>query len=266
MSHPMLANPARILEILRIETPLIGVYDAPDTKPFGHLVQVEPCLFSAFENWMGGERLLITNTKYTCTGLRYWLCGEETLRKQEASLIGEQKLKTSSSVVNRWMDAQPPYHREHSHLVIGPLKEDQEDFLRSVTFLVTPDQLSALVLGAQYWTSSTSGWPVMVPFGTGCAQMAQMLTCPLSEALVGGTAPCMREHLPADVLLLTVTLHMFGLLCALDDDTFFSGPEVRRMQEAHSRKRLESQPKFAVPWSDRICIDGGEPFRTARSQ
>ena len=51
-------------------------------------------------------------------------------------------------------------------LLIGPVKPDQYEYLRSVTFYVTPDQLSVLSAGAIYYSHPDDVTPLIARFGS----------------------------------------------------------------------------------------------------
>jgi len=73
--------------------------------------------------------------------------------------------------MNQWLDHCRGYKQEHPHLLIGPLREGQYEYLRSVTFYVNPDQLGLLTLGAQHNSAPGDPPPVITPFGFGCSQL-----------------------------------------------------------------------------------------------
>jgi hypothetical protein len=47
--------------------------------------------------------------------------------------------------------------------VIGPLREEQSDYLRTVTFFVNPDQLSLLMAGAEYHNADDDNYEFFGP-------------------------------------------------------------------------------------------------------
>ncbi len=80
------------------------------------------------------------------------------------------------------------------HLFLGPLKERAWPYVKTVTFLVNPDQLSALAIGA--------------------------------------TDIALRRHIPPDILTFTVTRLMFKRLCELDERSFLSKPFLQWLRQA----------------------------------
>jgi len=83
----MVPDSAGLTEQLGIRTPLIGLYDAPDTSGFEPLAAPEPgkhvCVFAFYANWMKGKTLLITKDNYGCGGAGTSLCSRETRSRQD---------------------------------------------------------------------------------------------------------------------------------------------------------------------------------------
>jgi len=218
--------------------PVIGFYDTPTAEAFalrkspgsGHA-----CTFAYYRFWQKGGYLHLTAEQFGCGGAGYWLCGRPG-RPRSAFidfLVGEEGLKASGPLMDRWLDAQPPYRQEHPHILIGPLQPDQYAHLKTVTFFVNPDQLSLLMIGAQYHAAPSDPPPVLAPFGSGCLLLVSAfpdLTIP--QAVVGATDIAMRQYLPPAVLALTVTKPMFERLCALDEDSFLFKPFWRNLAQA----------------------------------
>ncbi len=67
----MHANADNLLQIAGITVPLIGFYDAPDTKPFEPFVNPKQCFFSAYNNWQQGESVLVSKEQFQCPGAGY---------------------------------------------------------------------------------------------------------------------------------------------------------------------------------------------------
>jgi hypothetical protein len=235
----MYPDPSTLLEIVGLETPLIGFYDTPDVKPFEPLVQPAPggrrCVFAFYKQWMDGKTLHITQDNYGCGGAGHWLCDVQTRDRDGfiSFLVDDEGLKASHDLMSRWLDKQHGYRQEHPNLLIGPLREDQYAYLKTITFYANADQLSALMLGAQYRNAPGDAPPVIAPFGSGCSQLVALfedLTIP--QSLIGATDTAMRKHIPPDVLAFTVTKPMFEQLCALDENSFLYKPFWRDLRKA----------------------------------
>jgi len=237
-------DPSKLIQRIGVETPLIGFYDAPDVSRFEPLVRVgsgdSSCIFSFYANWMNGETLLLTSESFGCRGAGSCLFGVAT-RSPEAMvtfLVDEEGLKSSRELMRRWIDRRGSYRREHPNLLIGPLRPDEYGYLKTVTFYVNPDQLAALLLGANYNSGPDDPAPVVAPFGSGCSQLLPLigdLTGP--QAIVGATDIAMRQWLPPDTLAFTVTKPMFEQLCELDERSFLFKPFLQRLHKARAAAR-----------------------------
>ncbi len=236
MSQNRQPDPGRLLDRLDIRLPLIGFYDAPDPALFGPLVEPGPgqCVFCAYEDWLRGKTLHLTRERYGCGGAAGSLFGLQTRPKEEfiKFLADEEGLKASHALMEKWIEVRRSYRAENDHLFIGPLRESAWAFARTVTFLVDPDQLSALAIGAQYRAAPDDPPPVIAPFGSGCSQLVPFKDLDLAQASIGATDLAMRPHLPPNVLTFAVTRAMFEALCALDERSFLYKPFLERLKRA----------------------------------
>lgn len=235
----MLPDPSNLIHKLGLGLPLVGFYDAPDAAPFAPLVQPTPgkraCVFSFFKQWSKGKTLHLTPQNHGCRGAGNWLFGIQHRSRQEfvEFLVGEEGLKASHELMNQWLDHSRPYQAQHPHLLIGPLRQEQSQYLKSITFYVNPDQLSALILGAQYHYAPGAPSPVSAPFGAGCMQLVPLLAdLDAPQAIIGATDSAMRQYLPPDVLAFTVTLPLFKQLCELDENSFLYKPFWTNLRKA----------------------------------
>ncbi|MDZ7332310.1 MAG: DUF169 domain-containing protein [candidate division KSB1 bacterium] len=240
----MQSNPDLLIRRSGISLPLIGFYDAPDAAPFAPLIAPQPktrnCVFAFFHRWLEGYTLHLTSDNFGCGGAGRWLFGQETRNRQDfiKFLVDEEGLKASHSLMGKWIEQAKPYQLDHPNLLIGPLKPALYQFLKTVTFFVNPDQLSLLMIGAQYESAPEDPSPVIAPFGSGCSQLAPLfpdITIP--RAIIGGTDIAMRQYLPANLLAFTVTRPMFERLCRLDDRSFLFKPFWQRLRAARSQSQ-----------------------------
>jgi hypothetical protein len=232
-----------LLNKLELTFPLIGVYDAPVDSEFNPVVQLLPqkrtCLFAYFNAWMRGQTLRLSATNHGCLGAGYWMFGREGRTRQSMVnfLVDDEGLSCSKESMNRWLDASEPYHTKHKNLFIGPLRSSMNQYLKSVTFFVNPDQLSSLVVAANYFSDGRPVSQVTVPFGSGCMQLlAQVDGHDDPHALVGATDLAMRKYLPAHVLAFTVNMPMFERLCAIGKDSFLEKPFFTDLQKQRGAK------------------------------
>jgi hypothetical protein len=237
----MQPDPTHLLSKIGPDIPLIGLYDAPDPSAFVPLVSPEPgrraCVFAFYEDWLDGRTLHITAENYGCGGAGNWLCNVRTRSREEyvSFLVDDEGLKASHALMERWLDHRQGYEPKNRNILIGPLGADQYGFLKTVTFFVNPDQLSVLMLGAQYHNAPGDPPPVLAPFGSGCMQLVSLFEdLAIPQAIVGATDVAMRQYLPPDILAFTVTKPMFDQLCQLDKRSFLYKPFWSNLQEARA--------------------------------
>ena len=242
----MRPDPTNLLEIAGIKTPLIGFYDVPDPKPFEPFAKPKRCFFSCYENWLRGESICISVDDSLCRGGGYWVGGVEFATRDNFAkgLTEREGFKSSSELMRQWLDNQKPYQIEKGYVVIGPLKDDQYDYLKTITFFVNPDQLSLLLLGTEYQNASVNINPTVTAFGSGCGQLAALFgnyDPDIPKAIIGATDIAMREHLPPDILALTVNKPMYKQLCELDENSFLYKPFWKRLIKARGEVINEAQ-------------------------
>jgi hypothetical protein len=235
----MQPDPTTLLKIAGITTPLIGLYDVAHPEPFAPLVEPKPgkraCIFAFYEQWLQGKTLHLTADNSGCGGCGYWIFGSEHRSREDfvKFLVDDEGLKASYGLMNRWLDHNKPYKREHPHILLGPLKAGQYDYLKTVTFFVNPDRLSLLILGANYHNAPGDTQPVLAPFGSGCMELLPLFeNLQVPRAVLGATDIAMRQYLPADILAFTVTKPMFEALCGLDEKSFLYKPFWKNLKKA----------------------------------
>ena len=242
----MKPDPRNLLEIAGITIPLIGFYDVPDAKPFEPFASPQRCMFSCYQNWLQGESIRISEKDASCRGGGYWVGGVEfTSRENLADTLTQREgFKSSPALMKRWLDNQKPYMIEHQYVVVGPLRDEQVDYLRTITFFVNPDQLSLLLLGTEYHNASVDTNPTVTAFGSGCGQLAALFENydpEIPRAILGATDIAMREHLPPDILALTVNKPMYRQLCELDENSFLYKPFWKRLKKARGEANDDAQ-------------------------
>jgi uncharacterized protein (DUF169 family) len=128
---------------------------------------------------------------------------------------GEGFCKTPG-LVQDWIDSLPEVRPEGPYVIMKPLKDvHKNESPKVVSFLVNPDQLSALVVLANYARKGSDN--VRIPFGAGCTCIGLL---PLAEAekenpcaIIGLTDISarfyLRKPLGGDILSFTVPLRMY---------------------------------------------------------
>lgn len=246
----MTPDPVQLIKALGLQIPPIGLYDAPDPAAFAPLVEppagARACVFAYYQRWLSGETLLLRLDRTGCRGARTWLFGAPALDRDAfvRFLVDDEGLKASHELMHQWLDHTQPYHPQHEHILIGPLRPGHEATLKTITLLVNPDQLSLLCVCAQYHRSPADPPPVIAPFGSGCGQFIALfpdLNAP--QAIIGSTDIAMRQYLPPDRLAFTVTPPLWAELCALDERSPLHRPFWQRLQKARkSSSRQQPGP------------------------
>jgi hypothetical protein len=235
MSNETQPDPAVLKKKLDIKLPLIGFYDASDPTIFKPLVtpKENDCIFSFYKNWLRGETLYSTKLSYGCGGAGscFWRIQARSRKEFIKFLVEDEGLKVSGELMERFIDSTTAFRAENVHIFIGPLKEEGWPYLKTITFLVNPDQLSALMIGAQYHSAPDDPPPVIAPFGSGCRELIPFRDFNIPQASIGATDIAMRQHLPTDILAFTVTKLMLGRLCTLDERSFLYKPFLQRLKK-----------------------------------
>jgi hypothetical protein len=229
-------DPTNFSNRIDLKIPLIGLYDAPNPADFEPLGIPSPgdCVFAFYNKWAQGITLHITKDHYGCGGAGRWMCGIERSSRRDfiSFLVDQEGLKASHELMEKWIDSSKPYKSNHPHILIGPLKDDQWEYIQSITFFVNPDQLAALAYGAQYHSTPDDPPPMTAPFGSGCMQLLPFDDLSIPQASIGTTDIAMRQHIPPEILGVTVTKSMFKLLCDLDERSFLYKPFLQNLKKA----------------------------------
>ncbi len=239
----MQPDASTLIKKVGLKTPLIGFYDAPVEEPFGPLVEPKDgrsvCIFAFFKQWLRGKSLHLTKENFGCAGAGYWLCGVKTRSRNDMVrfLVDEEGLKASHSLMNNWLDHRKGYSQKHRHIFIGPLQKDQYRYLKSVTFLLNPDQLGLLMIGAQYYRVPTDPPCTIAPFGSGCSQLVAIFDdLNVPQAAIGATDIAMRRYLDPQMIAFTVTRPMYEQLCNLGEESFLYKPFWKTLRKARGLK------------------------------
>ena len=235
-------DPINLCRRIDYKLPLIGFYDAPDPAAFEPTIKPKPgdCVFSFYEQWVEGKSLHITKEHYGCGGAGRWMCGIQTRSRKDfiSFLVDHEGLKSSHELMEKWIDASAPRKAKHPHVLIGPMRDSQWDYIKSVSFFVSPDQLSILAIGAQYNSAPQDLPPVVAPFGSGCMLLLPFEDLSITQASIGATDIAMRQHIPPDILAFTVTKSLFRQLCKLDERSFLYKPFLANLRKARGLPEL----------------------------
>jgi hypothetical protein len=230
---------------LNITIPLMGFYDSPGTEGFGPIVSPEPgkhmCIFCFFVNWLKGETLVITKENFGCAGAGNCLCNIQTRTQEDLVkfLTDGEGLKATHEIMNKWVEHRTPYEQQYPYLLIGPLRDDKYDLVKTITFFVNPDQLASLIIGANYKSVPGDIPAVIAPFGSGCMELLPLFEdLNVPQAIIGATDIAMRPHIPPDILAFTVTKPMFEQLCDLGEESFLYKPFLKNLKKARAENTM----------------------------
>lgn len=235
-------NADLLLKKTGITIPMIGMYDTPNPSDHAPLVHMQTdshvCLFAYYQQWLAGKSIILTSENYGCGGAGNHLFGVQA-REKEAFikfLVEGEGLKATPKLMNEWLDHLKPFARQNETLCFGPLVPKEYNHLLTVTFFVTPDQLSLLTIGAQYHAAPSDPLPVIAPFGSSCMMIGPLFDdFSVPQAIIGATDIAMRQFLPPEILAFTVTRPMFERLCSLDEKSFLFKPFWKNLQAARRK-------------------------------
>ncbi len=158
----------------------------------------------------------------------------------EEFLHGERYVK-SPAVARKFLACLPMMDIPARYVVIRPLREVDfaRDNVRSITLFVTPDQLSALVVLANYDGEDNEN--VVIPFAAGCQSLG---ICTFREnerqrprAVVGmvdlSARKNLRRQLGKEVMSFSVTAAMFQRMEANVAGSFLERETWKTLSEAH---------------------------------
>jgi hypothetical protein len=238
----MMASPApelpaveRIVNKLRLETPLTAVYDSEPSDDFAPLVSAKgrTCCFAYYDRWLKGETLAIRKTEkgfheaeFGCHGAQVSFGLSKDYPDFMAHFLTDgvgapmgEGLKATPEISQEFIDNARRVDLSSDHVLIGPLRTEKWDHVRSVTFFVDPDRLSGVMTLAGYWSSDPR--LILAPFSSGCGLMLRELEgLKRDHVIIGATDMAMRKYLPPEILALTVSPKRFALMTTVPDGSF----------------------------------------------
>jgi hypothetical protein len=226
-SRPTPAALERLVKKLRLTTPLLAVYDAAPSAAFAPVFDPDgdECCFSYYDRWMAGETLALKRGGAGCKGAHRALGIERTTPPHLAHFLTDgvgapkgEGLRATPDIAQAFLDRGKPPTPETGSILVGPLRFDQWDRVRSVTFLADPDRLAALMTLAGYWSAENV---VAAPFGSACSFFWKSFNeIEGAQAVIGGTDVAMRQYLPTAIMTLTVAPGHFARMLTVGDDSF----------------------------------------------
>lgn len=225
----------RLMERLRLDTPLIAIYDSAPGREFEPLVEAKGgnCCFVYWPRWMSGETVVFrkgkddfANPKAGCPGAHRAFGIEKGYPPFMSNFLTDGKgapmgegLMASADLAQEFLNRAKPVEISGETVLIGPLKIRQWSSVKSVTFLVDADRLAAVMRLVGFWTSDPD--QIAAPFSSGCGLMWRELeNQDKDRAIIGCTDFAMRKYIPPEILCLTVSPTRFEQMLEFPDDCF----------------------------------------------
>jgi hypothetical protein len=241
--RPTGAAVSRLTDRLRLTTPLIAVYDAAPSDAFAPLVKAvgTTCCFAYYRRWLDGETLILEKGGAGCQGASRALGLEQRYPNYMAHFLTDgvgapkgEGLRATPAIAQACLDAAQAPKPSSDAVLIGPLRLAQWEAAQSMTFLVDPDRLSAVMTLAGYWSAEDV---VAAPFGSGCSFLWRSLAAGGEDrAVIGATDIAMRRYLPPNVLTLTVRPGHFAKMLTVPDDSFLYRTWWHNLMELRVRR------------------------------
>ncbi len=228
----------RVMKKLRLETPLVAIYDASPSDEFAPMLKAKgrACCFAFYKRWLDGDTVAFVKAPeessdfaeptHGCPGSQralgltkdYPSYMAHFLTDGEGAPMGEGLMATAE-LAQEFLDRAVAPEVSGNSVLIGPLKLDQWDKVRSVTFFVDADRLSAVMRLAGFWSSDPD--LVSAPFSSGCGLLwRDLINQERDRPLIGCTDMAMRKYLPPEILCLTVTPQRFERMMTVPDGSF----------------------------------------------
>ena len=242
----------RLVGKLRLDTPIIALYDSAPSDEFAPMVESSgrTCCFAYYKRWLKGETLVIERGEggfrdpdRGCYGAQsafglgsgYPPFMPNFLTDGKGAPMGEG-LKATPELAKEFLDRSAAPEITSGFVLIGPLRLSLWEKVRSVTFLVDPDRLSALMTLAGYWSSDPE--IISAPFSSGCGLLLRELESTGGErAVIGCTDIAMRKYLPPEMLCLTVSPAMFERMVEFPKEAFLNKSWWNELMDQRSRSR-----------------------------
>ena len=229
----------RLSSKLRLELPIIAVYDAVASDDFAPLVRASgrACCFSYFRAWLQGVTVAFEKgdgdfiePQNGCPGAHCAFGIEGRYPPYMANFLSDGRgapmglgLRASAGLCRRALERTSAVTPSCGSVLLGPLRAEQWDKVKSVSALVDPDRLSALMTLASFWSDEID--LVSAPVSSGCGLLwRELLGQTHDRPVIGCTDVAMRGQLPPGLLSFSVTPRRFEQLLTVPDDSFLDKP------------------------------------------
>lgn len=226
----------RLCDVLRLETPIVALYDCGPWPGLSALVETRgrACCFAYYARWTAGETLVVrrgddsfTQPRNGCPGLQRALGFAEAYPTWMANFLTDggngapmgEGLKASPELAQEFLDRAARPRPSGDTMLMGPLDVGHWADVRTVTFFADADRLAALMTLASFWSGRDD--EIAAPFSSGCGLMWRELhNQDRDRAILGCTDIAMRRYLPREILSLTVSPARFERMLSFPDAAF----------------------------------------------
>ncbi len=228
----------RLMQALRLDTPVVALYDAAPDAAFEPLVEAQgrACCFAYYGRWASGTTVVVRRSndsfeapRHGCPGLHRavgltpsyppWMANFLTDGANGAPM-GEG-LKATPALAQEFIDHGAAPTPRGDTILMGPLRPERWEDVRTVTFFADPDRLSALLTLSAYWSGPED--QAQAPFSSGCGLMwRELVNQKEDRAILGCTDIAMRRYLPPQILSLTVSPARFERMLTYPDGAFLN--------------------------------------------
>ena len=212
-----------LCKVLKLEEPVISLSESSSYVEFEPVMRpkLNQCIWASYRDWKNGKTLVLSKKRYGCRGGARFLLGFEMEDFNLKNFLYEEEgLKSSLEMTEEWIKNMIRYCPKKEYVLIGPFKEDHLEKAISFTFLVNPDQLSALIHGALYFSPEMIPELIKTTVSAGCGLLASFTTYNEPQAFIGAVDMAMRHHIPLCLLAFTVNKLMLDKLLSLDGKSF----------------------------------------------
>lgn len=224
-----------IRERLQLTEPVIATYDSAPEDDFAPMVTAKArvCCFAFFQRWRKGHTLVVRkgNGSFSdpdsgCPGMQtaFGLGGsyppymKHFLTDGEGAPKGEG-LKATPDLAQQFIDHASTPQLDGETLLLGPIRFDRWESVRSITFFADPDRIAGLLTLSTYFSGPDD--VAVAPFSSGCGLMLRELENQEEDrAVIGATDIAMRKYIPAHLLCLTVSPARFDRMINPGEGSF----------------------------------------------
>lgn len=228
-------NIQTLCQALQLEEPLIALYESAAYEEFKPVVKpkTNQCIWASYKSWKEGKTLVLSKERYGCRGGARFLLGIEIEDSNLKNFLYEEEgLKSSLEITEEWIKNMVRYCPRKEYVLIGPFKEEHLERAISFTFLVNPDQLSALIHGALYHSPEMIPDLIRTTVSAGCGLLVSFTTYDKPQAFIGAVDMAMRHYIPLCLLAFTVNKPMLERLLSLDEKSFLYKSFWKRLVKA----------------------------------